>query len=84
MQIVGSGFTQYGTGSVAFDIVNETVTMADIAIPNQAFGLATSYDGDLGDGSCDGLIVSIQPTALQLQATRHGLKTNLRASCLSE
>lgn len=48
---------RYGTGSVALNLVYETVNFGGITVKNQGVGLATALTSDFVDVSCDGLVV---------------------------
>lgn len=49
---------RYGTGTVALNLLYETVGMGGINISNQALGVATALTSDFNLISCDGLVVS--------------------------
>jgi hypothetical protein len=49
---------RYGTGTVALNLLYETVGMGGISITNQALGVATALTSDFNLISCDGLVVS--------------------------
>lgn len=57
----GPFMVTYGTGQVAGTVAADTMTVGDITIKNQGFGLVLRASTDFLDISCDGLFVRFCP-----------------------
>lgn len=53
----GPFMVTYGTGQVAGTVAADTLTVGDITVKNQGFGLVLRASTDFLDISCDGLFV---------------------------
>ena len=58
----GPFMVTYGTGQVAGTVAADTLTIGNITVPNQGFGLVLHASVDFLDISCDGLFVSPPPS----------------------
>ncbi len=66
----------YGTGQVAGTVAADTLTVGDITVKNQGFGLVLRASTDFLDISCDGLFVRSCPLHLPsvLMSRKRGLR----------
>lgn len=48
---------QYGTGTVSVILTYDTLSLANVTITDQGFGVATSLSYEFASTSCDGLVV---------------------------